>query len=97
MELTPISVILATTPGFPRGKEWPLCRLHESIGNVNIYAYEAWSSINDEFSWDSLLNYGNNLVDILAKRDNSSTAAEVYVFFFPMPDRRSLKSLRMPP
>lgn len=57
-----------------------LCRLHEqgqSIGNVNIYAYEAWSSIPEDFSWEALFNYGHALVNLLATRQNSNNVAEV--------------------
>ncbi|KAF2160591.1 hypothetical protein M409DRAFT_28977 [Zasmidium cellare ATCC 36951] len=69
-----VDVVIVTTPGFPRAKEWALCTLHEktnSISDVNIYAYEAWSSFDEEFTWETPLNHGKLLVNLLATRQNS--------------------------
>ncbi|KAF7197496.1 hypothetical protein HII31_01306 [Pseudocercospora fuligena] len=39
-----------------------------ALGDVNIYAFEPWSSIDDSFTWAEYFNHGNTLVKILATR-----------------------------
>ncbi|EME42543.1 hypothetical protein DOTSEDRAFT_54878 [Dothistroma septosporum NZE10] len=78
-----VDIVLISAPGLTLAKDWAIRHLiaqgsqGTSLGNVNIYAYEAWSAVDDNFTWTTLSNHGQTLVDILATRNiqdyNSST------------------------
>lgn len=59
------SVILITVPWLMEAEKWAICSQSSrrvSMGNANIFAFEPWAVIDEDFNWPDYLKCGSTLV-----------------------------------
>ncbi len=62
-------IVIVTVPWLMHAREWAICLpehpVTERLGNVEIYAYEAWFAVDDRFTWLDLVSHGQSLAQRL--------------------------------
>lgn len=62
-----VELVITSTPWLKKASDFAVCipEVRRELGNVNIYCFEPWQSVDDGFAWPYLLNFGNELANTL--------------------------------